>query len=121
MINICLNDPFSEYDLEDWKYDLIVYDYWCGNYEGSGFLVGKDDEGWFSMNLGHCSCNGPLNNDCRRICIKEFLEEDSSGVLYDESRRNVQTKLREILNENFNVKSSFIDEYHRERGNSHNN
>ena len=119
MIEVYLNEKFSEWELEDCKdEELIVYDYCYGNYEGSGFLVGKNSNGWFSMNLGHCSCYGPMNNDSRTICIKEFLEEDSSGVLYDEPRRNVQAKLREILNENFNIKSSFIDEYNRSRRNS---
>ena len=56
-------EKLSEYD--DWgpfNADKIWYKYESAPYEGAGCAVLKDSSGYRVMSLGHCSCNGPLDN-----------------------------------------------------------
>ncbi len=58
-------DELSEWDLkevEKLEFDLMVYGYENGGYDGSGFAAFKKGDKWFYQELGHCSCNGPLEN-----------------------------------------------------------
>lgn len=58
-------DELGEWELNKLKafeFDLGVYAYKNYGYEGSGFAVFKKGEQWFYQELGHCSCNGPLDN-----------------------------------------------------------
>lgn len=58
-------DELSEYDferLEKLGFDLMVYGYEDGGYDGSGFAAFKKGDQWFYQELGHCSCYGPLEN-----------------------------------------------------------
>jgi len=59
------SDELGEWDLErleKLEFDLMVYAYKNGGYDGSGFAAFKKGEQWFYQELGHCSCNGPLEN-----------------------------------------------------------
>lgn len=49
-------------DLEEVGFDFLVYDYENGGYEGNGFAAWKKGDDWFYHELGHCSCNGPMDN-----------------------------------------------------------
>lgn len=46
--------------------DVLVYNYTDGGYDGSGFALWRDGDKFGYAYLGHCSCNGPLE-DCRSI------------------------------------------------------
>lgn len=43
-------------------YDTMVYSYEVGSYDGSGFAAFNIGDKWFYQELGHCSCNGPLDS-----------------------------------------------------------
>lgn len=57
-------DSLGEYDferLDEESYKYFIYNYRDFGYDGSGAAVLKDDNGKFTLvNLGHCSCYGPL-------------------------------------------------------------
>lgn len=58
------SDELSEYKLKDvvrLNPDWFVYRYTSYTYEGSGVAVWKKDGKYFHTELGHCSCNGPLD------------------------------------------------------------
>lgn len=58
-------DALSDYDFNGLKKidpDLFVYSYEYGSYEGSGFAVWRKDGKYGYAYLGHCSCNGPLED-----------------------------------------------------------
>ena len=55
----------SDYDfkpLEDMGFDVVAYWYSAGCYEGSGELVGRRNGLWCHLDLGHCSCYGPVES-----------------------------------------------------------
>ena len=58
------HEELDEYDLEYLDkefYEYLIYNYYNGGYEGDGAAVLKDEDGKFIlMDLGHCSCFGPL-------------------------------------------------------------
>lgn len=61
------------------------YDYGC--YEGSGYLVYKQDDGWGYKDLGHCSCYGPMEGgiDARFGTyeeLKEYLLHDEADDIF---------------------------------------
>lgn len=65
-------DSLDEYDLkylDKEAYEYLIYSYEVGDYDGSGAAVLKDNDGKFILiNLGHCSCFGPLE-ESNPICI----------------------------------------------------
>lgn len=75
-------EEFSEYetkDLANFVFNLFVYSYETGAYEGNGFAAwtanGKE---WYYHELGHCSCNGPtdhINQSAKTSVTLEQLEE----------------------------------------------
>jgi len=56
----------KEFDLDKLKsipgITIIVYDYHTEPYEGNGEMLLKKNSKWYRVNLGHCSCYGPLDN-----------------------------------------------------------
>ncbi len=43
--------------------DVFIYHYESGCYEGTGIAVWRNKKGeWAYQYLGHCSCNGPLED-----------------------------------------------------------
>ncbi len=42
--------------------DIFVYNYKNNGYDGSGFAVWEQDGKFGYTYLGHCSCNGPLDD-----------------------------------------------------------
>lgn len=63
----------DEYDLEEIKYfppDAIFYWYCSGSYEGSGALIATKDGRWYTKDLSHCSCYGPMEDFAS--CIEEY-------------------------------------------------
>ena len=52
----------TDYDITSSDFDLIVTDYQCGSYEGSGEAIIIKDDKYRLVYLGHCSCNGPLDS-----------------------------------------------------------
>lgn len=59
-------------------YESIVYWYENQGYEGVGQLVGFDGAVFHVHNLGHCSCNDPLEGDGQ-----EFTVAEMSNMLYN--------------------------------------
>lgn len=56
---------FAEYDEKSilpLAWDVAVYSYSQGSYDGTGILVAKVGDKYFYHELGHCSCNGPMVN-----------------------------------------------------------
>lgn len=49
-----------------------------GGYEGSGQMLMRGDNGWDVANLGHCSCNGPLDGLKFRPQTLEELQKGHS-------------------------------------------
>jgi hypothetical protein len=58
-------EEFDQWDLANIKslpdFNWLVYAYEYSAYEGSGLAVWKRGEDYFYHELGHCSCNGPLD------------------------------------------------------------
>ena len=58
-------DEFSSWDLETLPddYEWMIYYYEYESYDGHGTCVVKiNDEQYMVLNLGHCSCFGPLDD-----------------------------------------------------------
>jgi hypothetical protein len=65
-------DELSNYDIQSIKSsDYFVYHYESGSYDGSGTGIAKRDGKFYSYNLSHCSCFGPIDG------------VDVPGELYD--------------------------------------
>ena len=94
-------EPLSEWDIERVKdkladADWFIYNYEHGGYEGSGFAVWKKDGKYGYANLGHCSCNGPLE-DLNTIYytlpqLKKLVEME----YYTDYAPKVYAKVKEI-------------------------
>jgi hypothetical protein len=55
----------SEYDLKPLQeFGVSVFSYWYVDhgYEGSGKAVVYWNDGWWTFDLGHCSCYGPTED-----------------------------------------------------------
>jgi hypothetical protein len=72
-------DEFSEYEMKDLAslvFNLFVYSYEIGSYEGSGFAAWTADEkDWYYHERGHCSCNGPTENINQSAKVPVTLEQ----------------------------------------------
>lgn len=73
---------YGEESLNELGADYIVFSYVNGGYDGSGFLVGKKGDKYFYHEMGHCSCNGPLDgieNSAKALLslanIKEIVDK----------------------------------------------
>lgn len=61
---VALDEIFGEYDIRDIMpipFDIFIYSYATGSYEGHGFGAWKNGKDWFYHEMGHCSCNGPTD------------------------------------------------------------
>lgn len=97
-------DELCDYELADVKkddrYHWFVYWYQNGGYDGSGEAVGLHKETGLLhyINLGHCSCNGPMDDwvgDPAKMTLEEFLRPKDS--IFDiDARREVQIKVRQL-------------------------
>ena len=103
-------DELSEWDferLEKLEFDLMVYGYENGGYDGSGFAAFKKGEQWFYQELGHCSCNGPLENVETSANMLVSLEQvialaedgysDSSKKVTQYLKKNFVDKVDEVI------------------------
>lgn len=55
-------DKYDTEKIESHGFDLVLYWYAYGSYEGSGEMLARRDGRWAYANLGHCSCYGPVDN-----------------------------------------------------------
>lgn len=60
-------DSFSKYDIERVKKqladaDYFVYNYESGSWDGTGLAVWKKGNKYGYSYLGHCSCDGPVDD-----------------------------------------------------------
>lgn len=56
--------PKTEFLCEWEQFGLLKIFYWyaCGDYCGAGRALVETVDGWFLVDMGHCSCNGPLED-----------------------------------------------------------
>lgn len=74
----CLNDELGQGGINELGYEQVVYWYENWGYEGGGQLVGFDGTTFHVHNLGHCSCNSPLEGDGQEYTVAEL-----SNMLYN--------------------------------------
>lgn len=82
-------DTFSQWDMERLKgkpFEVFVYNYIDGGYSGTGFALWLQDGKFGYAYLGHCSCNGPLE-DLNSILytleeIKQLADKGEWGWQY---------------------------------------
>lgn len=97
-------DELGKYDLKNlevlnFKYFVYSYEYY--SYEGSGFAVWKNENGTFGyIQLGHCSCYGPLENLPTAKNMELSLEqvEEIAMKYYDEHGTKVINKVKKLEN-----------------------
>lgn len=70
-----LHEEISEEDLRVVPFDLFIYYYEYGCYDGSGIAVWRKGKKWSYSGLGHCSCYGPTENLCQDSKAQFSLEE----------------------------------------------
>ena len=74
-------DEFASFPGEAWFY------YETSGYDGRGYMIYTDGHKWDYELLGHCSCNGPLENfdpvDVRYVSIKDLLEHCTEELQKD--------------------------------------
>lgn len=94
-------EEIADYELDELKKldaDAIVYEYESRPYEGSGFLVGKKGKKYFYHQMGHCSCNGPLDgigiSQNMLISMKELKEIALKS--YEKYAKNVLTRVQSL-------------------------
>lgn len=87
-------EELGEWDTERIKKDLadaelFVYCYESGSYDGSGFALWKVGNKYGYISMGHCSCNGPLEDlnsilytlpQLKKIVEKAYYGDDASKV-----------------------------------------
>lgn len=72
----------------------VVYDYEHPDYEGWGQAVVKTPDGFWSINLGHCSCYGPTDEMGTKTTLEEILNSDS---IHDtDVAKNIRAKIAEL-------------------------
>ena len=78
---------FTESEISDvlkLGFEIFIYSYEHGGYEGSGFAAWKKGRKYFYHQLGHCSCNGPTD---------QIEQSAKVGITFKQ--------LREIANKNY--------------------
>jgi hypothetical protein len=79
---------------------IVVTDYECGSWEGSGSALTLENDGTVRLhNLGHCSCYGPWENSFDEWANLDALIEDSKSVLCTVSQEMLD-KLLELAGRN---------------------
>ena len=94
--------PVGEYDLEKIariNFDLFVYSYERGSYDGSGFAIWRVGGKWFYHELGHCSCYGPFERiDLSKNVGMKFKDiARIANTHYTEHGKKVLAGIKEIL------------------------
>lgn len=83
-------DELGEYDFKDLERVGIVecwYSYSQVSYDGSGWLIGKSEDGLYVIqSLGHCSCYGPCDDVSKPSLALEQLkatetDKDIDGLI----------------------------------------
>ena len=75
---IALSDHFNEYEMKEvnnLKFDVFVYDYRDGGYDGSGFAVWKNGEDYYYHEISHCSCYGATDGLASSANAKFTLQQ----------------------------------------------
>jgi hypothetical protein len=90
----------SEYEikeLDDVEFDLAVYSYESGSYDGSGFAVFKKGDMWFYHEMGHCSCYGPLSEvySSKNMLVSFEDMEKIAEKGYNDHAKNVIKYIKE--------------------------
>jgi len=76
--------------------DWFVYFYQRGDYNGDGFAVWKKNGKYLYSELGHCSCNGPLD-DLDSIEYDSISEIFTIAANYEDGKKVVETIIKERL------------------------
>ena len=96
-----LDDDDLQY-LDKEAYEYLIYSYEAAYYGGSGAAVLKDNNGKFILiNLGHCSCFGPLEERALRCIysrdeITKLLDKRCKDKYDEEYIKSVTKKFKEI-------------------------
>ena len=87
---------FSEDEIEKVSkldFSIFIYSYQYESYSGSGFAAWKKGAKYFYHELGHCSCNGPLDHmgesskvaitfrQLKKIVVKSYTEGHAKEVI----------------------------------------
>lgn len=86
-------DTLGEWDIERVKKALpeaewFIYNYSNGGYDGTGFALWKQGNKYGYTYLGHCSCNGPVEDldsilytitEIRKLADKKNYEWEYAG------------------------------------------
>lgn len=76
--------------------ETVVYSYTNHGYEGSGMVVYTDNLGKYHFDeLGHCSCNGPLENGFNAI---SYTRQEVIKLLKNRANQYGGEYARDILN-----------------------
>ncbi len=101
-IIVALADEISEHDIErldDISFDLFIYKYKDGGYDGSGFAIWRNGDKFGYQEMGHCSCNGPLEDiktssnalftleEIEALAEKNFYKEEGAEVVSEMRKR----------------------------------
>lgn len=97
-----LQDELTQDDFQNIKdfsrFSWVVYNYYLGSYEGSGFLAGwvPDECRVYYYDLSHCSCYGPCQNEPEKLTLVDFFARPKNAYdqEYDES---VRMKVAELV------------------------
>ena len=81
---------------------FVVYWYGAGSYEGAGhMLYSTDGMRWCDMDLGHCSCYGPIEGTCGSI---PRTLQDLEEAYTKEAFRDVAPLFEAIRNHNWEAR-----------------
>lgn len=83
---------FDEYDLDRLKeagIEICVYSYGRGYYEGTGNMLVKKDNTWFTRSCGHCSCYGP----CENGWSNDLLDLENGASTLEELKKKLSPPL----------------------------
>jgi hypothetical protein len=105
MITISLpaSDLLSGYEIDELNKlmaDVIIYDYHIGDYCGDGHMLVFKNGLWSHHDMGHCSCNGPLEGlaDSMQIPLTDDITKLRGTItqeLYDEILPLVDIAIKE--------------------------
>jgi len=92
----CTPSALSEFEIESLKpygFDLFAYWYVEGDYDGSGNAIIRQGDQWFTYDLGHCSCYGPLEHLSNSLgSPRSSLEE-----LFDSCTPDLRRYIRPLM------------------------
>jgi hypothetical protein len=101
IINLNKNYSIEDSDFYRIDFDVLLYWYQYGDWEGRGFAIWRNDGKWSYTSLGHCSCYGPTEdivtannakfdlNDIKKILANEDYSGGSVILKYINSKKYV--------------------------------